>query len=163
MACRCWNIFTIILLNRLAAHVVEVGDLNTEQGLLALVKFDDILTLDAIVSGDEECLEGLALELFFLRPEIVFNLGLLDSIEGFGLGVFVLLRLFTVLRLGFISCQLGILGLYGEKASVLLIPEGLDWDAIWTDLKLHEVVHVNVVNVDLDIGDGDRWEGDLVR
>ena len=45
----------------------------------------------------------------------------------------------------------------------MLIPESLYGDTIWTHLKLHEVIHVDVVDVDLDIGDRDRWEWDLVR
>ena len=133
--------------------------MDAKERLLALVEFDDILSLDPVVSRHKERLEGLALELFLLLSEIVLNLRLLDGSEGVGsLG---LLLGFLGLRL--LSIKFGILGLDGEKASVLLVPEGLNWDSIGTHFKLHEVVHINVVNVDLGVRDGDRWEWDLVR
>ena len=45
----------------------------------------------------------------------------------------------------------------------MLVPEGLDRNTVLTHLELHEIIHVNIVDVDLDIWNGDRWEWDLVR
>ena len=65
--------------------------MDTEQGLLALIELDDILALDAVIGRHEESLERLALELLFLLPEIVLDLGLFDGSEGLGLPALALL------------------------------------------------------------------------
>ena len=151
----------IVLLHWLSAHVVEVGYLDTEQGLLALIELDNILALDAIVGGHEESLESLALELLLFLPEVVLDLRLLDSGESLSLRSLALL--FGLFGLRCVAAQFGILSFDGEKAGVLLVPEGLDRDAVRADLKLHEVIHVNVIDVDLGIRNGNGWEWDLVR
>lgn len=147
-----WRIYVIILEAWLAAHEIEVGNLHTKERLLTFFELDHVLALDAIVRRYEESLKRLALELLFLNAEIVLNLALLNGSKGFALSFF---SSFSIFGLRFAITKLSVLSLDCEKARIVLVPESLNRDAVWRHLELKEVVHVNVVDVNLGIGDSD--------
>mmetsp|Transcript_35041 Transcript_35041/g.46113 ORF Transcript_35041/g.46113 Transcript_35041/m.46113 type:complete len:357 (+) Transcript_35041:1791-2861(+) len=161
------RIAVVILETWLPAHKVEVWYLNTKKGLLSLFELDNVLSLDTVIGGDEESLERLTLELFFLNAEVIFDLAFLDSGESLTFGLFSscgsTFRLIFLFLLALGVAQFGVFSLDGEQARIVLVPEGFDGDSIRRHLERHEVVHVNVIDVDLGIRDSDGREGHLVR
>lgn len=141
----------IFILIYLTAHKVKERHMQTQQCLITFLKLDDVLSLDLVVSGHKECLESLPRELFLLLLKIILALASRILVDH------------LVLLLRFSATEVfHVVSFNGEESWVALVPEALDGDAVFADLHLHEVVHVDIVDVELGIGDAHVREGRLV-
>lgn len=129
------SVFILVFID-LSSHKVEERHMKAEERLVSLLKLDCVLPLDLVVSSHEEGLEGLASKLvLLLLLELWFDHILL------GLG---LLRRIHVLDVLCLNCK---------QARIGLVPEALHRHSVLSHFHLHEVVHIDIVDVEFGVRD----------
>jgi len=134
--------------------------LDAEQGLLSLIELNTVLAFDTVVSRHEVGLTSLARELVLLLKvsEIFVDLlhsALVEVLGGARVGHGGIVQSVLVLSHRVLSFD-------GEQPRIGLVPEGFNGDAVGRHFVFQELVHVDVVNVKLGVGDPDRGEGNLI-
>jgi len=125
-----------------------MGYLNAEQSLFRLLKFYCVLAFNTVIGCHEKRFNSLTSELLHFLFEVIFD------ILQFNVSKVLPLFIFLV--------KVGILRFNSKQPRIHLVPENLYRDSIRADFKLKELVHIDVVDVKLGIGNFDCGEGYLV-
>mmetsp|Transcript_22979 Transcript_22979/g.22332 ORF Transcript_22979/g.22332 Transcript_22979/m.22332 type:complete len:395 (-) Transcript_22979:1471-2655(-) len=147
-------VFVLILLH-LSAHEVEVRHRHPQQGLIPLLELDRVLLLHLVVRGHKIGLQSLPSELFFLLLEVILDFVAVEPPD-------LIAQVPPSASIHSLRNILDVFGLNGKEARVVLVPEALTRDPIGCDFHLHEVVHVNIIDVELGVWDPDGGERRLV-